>query len=1235
MSRESTIMETQLRKGSSLAELRVSPDCERESQITCVAEKAPPEILPSEDVPHEEEMSAPCENHQGDSSQHLKPLGHNYQDTSDEELQWKAFSKGLGSTESLFKSNRFSPSSESARSDCSLPDFQKVSAVWIDVSDVELEVQNGEGTDVSIPEELVYDASPKAPKEAPIAINSGRKTLHSDKHNELEVSKDDSSTEISSCSQNFQKCPGEASAHGCTGHLPSFLSADKANTSKTTPLDSSQFGKPTEGMDKPHLEASENSKNAAASSLCSDIYLLQNHKQHNPDSITNKSKRNDGINSLLGDQSLPLMDSLKPLDVAANQFSSTVSFPSDKDTANDKLVTCSLSRNAAVQNDHAQLLNERSISGELGKIVSLPLSTQGISEEVHTETTSFGSLQRLAPGTHENSKTDRQATKELGNGQFSSSKEQLFQSENSFRSEDYTIFISDEATLSEILSPVDEVLSYGSADLPSSNKKDLSFPSEDLPPPPLGVDTMKNDDSSFSTDDFPPPPEQMTVPETGQCMNEDISLKMDAFPPLPDDTVSEEYPLFNREPVDIFSSQEGNISEQYLVEEDISCAKEHLSEYQEGEQEMLSHSLELLPVSNPVSSSQASKTPAFMMKQCKTYVTLHLGEEDSDDPLSAFEIGDRVLVKQTQPGTLMFKGQTCFDSGHWAGVALDKAEGDHAGTYKGVKYFECAQHCGIFVRPGEISHLLEDNKNGSSSTGDEDSDSSYDDESFKRGCKYPEVGEQGAGVTEQKAEDTKSAGGSDVSEKQSRLYVALQSRKSQTFPHADHRKCDEYHHQNNLMCWGSDKEKTDMIQIKQGMLADVPPKENKTSHADGKNTNKNVCCLVEDQKRNKLTDDIAELSKKLLFDALIAFSETAQHKYKGAFEENVMNYIKGLKQGDSHKQFLIKENPLASLTEQSAKVADLLLHDFNMLSIHGCRTIAERIVTKFVDDAVKEYKKIKRKQGVKTDKRFPSSSKTSPTTLPFLLKILDAGVFGSSKDFDQPNSSERALERQTQKQYLLDHWYSAPWKKTVEVPLVVPHYTSYVKNLSAYAVEELWTPENIYSNFTRTNVPKKFECNDFPGNDLETESKRMYNQVIFDLTHELLRAEYQVTAHPNTFPWLKENLRSCCSRCHCRSTAVDEVKTFVQGEIIKIMNLERNDLERKRKFLNMTKYGNCERDRVDLILIQELHKEESQWTYYGDDELTVKMSMTEDIFDSLILDTVRVLNKIYLRKASD
>ncbi|NXE46451.1 CE350 protein, partial [Casuarius casuarius] len=814
----------------------------------------------------------------------------------------------------------------------------------------------------------------------------------------------------------------------------------------------------------------------------------------------------------------------------------------------------------------------------------------------------------------------------------------------SSKGEDDTIFISDkgllsadEDTLSEILSPVDEVLSYGSADLPSSNRKDLSFPSEDPPPPLLGVDAMKNDDSSFRTDDFPSPPEQMIFSETRQCMDEDISLEMDALPPLPDNIVPEEFPLLNPEPIDAFSTQDVNLTEQSLVKEDISSAKKDLVEHQQGGYEMSLQRLEFLHVPNPVSSGEASKNTEAMKKLCKTHVTLPKAEEDSHDPLLSFEIGDRVLVKKTQPGTLMFKGRTCFDSGYWAGVALDKAEGDNSGTYQGVKYFECAQHCGIFVRPDQISHLLEANENGSNDTEDEDSDSFYDDESFQGDCKYTEDDKQGAGFTEQKAEDTNNVGGSEVKEKQSRLHIALLSGTGQKFPNSGQCKGNEFLCQNNLMCLQSDKEKTELTQIKQSILADMLPVENNTSNTNERNTSKNICCSVEDQKRKKLDDIASELSKKLLFDTLIAFSETAQHKHKSAFEEEVINYGKGPQQEDNQKRFLFKENPADSLSKQSAKVSDVLLCGFDMLSIHGCHTVAERIVTKFVDDAVKEYKKIRRKQGAKADKIFHLSSDTSPTTLPFLIKILDAGVFGSSEDFDQLNSDQCILERQTQKQYLykLDRWHSAPWKKTAEVPLVVPHYSSYIKKLSAHAVEELWTPENMHSNCRRISVPKHFECNDFSENNLETESKRMYNQIIFDLTHELLCAEYHVTVNPNTFPWLKENLGSCYSRHLCRRTDVNEVKTFVQGEIIKIMNLEKNDLEMKRKFLNMTKYGNCKRDRVDLILIQELHKEESQWTHYDDDELTVKMRITEDIFDSLILDTIRVLNKIYLTRACD
>ncbi|NXY08780.1 CE350 protein, partial [Pteruthius melanotis] len=156
-------------------------------------------------------------------------------------------------------------------------------------------------------------------------------------------------------------------------------------------------------------------------------------------------------------------------------------------------------------------------------------------------------------------------------------------------------------------------------------------------------------------------------------------------------------------------------------------------------------------------------------------------------PLSSFEIEDRVLVKKSQPGTWVYKGQTHFGSVHWAGVALNKAEGDNAGTYEGVKYFECAQHCGVFVRPDEISHLLGAIKNSSSYKGDkEDSDSFYDDDiSLKGDCKYSEDGEQRMGCAEEKAEDTKSAEGSEMKENQSRLHSALLSGKGQKCPHSN------------------------------------------------------------------------------------------------------------------------------------------------------------------------------------------------------------------------------------------------------------------------------------------------------------------------------------------------------------------------------------------------------------------------------------------------------------------
>lgn len=49
--------------------------------------------------------------------------------------------------------------------------------------------------------------------------------------------------------------------------------------------------------------------------------------------------------------------------------------------------------------------------------------------------------------------------------------------------------------------------------------------------------------------------------------------------------------------------------------------------------------------------------------------------------------------------------------------------------------------------------------------------------------------------------------------------------------------------------------------------------------------------------------------------------------------------------------------------------------------------------------------------------------------------------------------------------------------------------------------------------------------------------------------------------------------------------------------------------------------------------VQELHEEEAQWVNYDEDELFVKIQLADSIFDSLLMDTVSVLNEIYEKKA--
>ncbi|OQV23920.1 putative CAP-Gly domain-containing linker protein 1 [Hypsibius exemplaris] len=76
----------------------------------------------------------------------------------------------------------------------------------------------------------------------------------------------------------------------------------------------------------------------------------------------------------------------------------------------------------------------------------------------------------------------------------------------------------------------------------------------------------------------------------------------------------------------------------------------------------------------------------------------HLGTKDK------FMVGDHVCVNRNKGGKIRFLGETKFAAGEWAGVVLDDlGTGETDGSVAGLRYFQCEQNRGVFVRLDELS----------------------------------------------------------------------------------------------------------------------------------------------------------------------------------------------------------------------------------------------------------------------------------------------------------------------------------------------------------------------------------------------------------------------------------------------------------------------------------------------------------------------------------------------------
>ncbi|XP_045418144.1 coiled-coil domain-containing protein 187 isoform X2 [Lemur catta] len=238
--------------------------------------------------------------------------------------------------------------------------------------------------------------------------------------------------------------------------------------------------------------------------------------------------------------------------------------------------------------------------------------------------------------------------------------------------------------LTEILSPVDEVLSYGSFDLPSSAHGDAHLP----PPSPTPQAKSDEEDASLSSEDFPSPPEEAAFPGASRgAQGADTSITTEDLSSLSEEGLPEALSLRPQgSGLCLGAAGQGGSFEDQSGE---SCAL----------------------VGGQAGGSQRSEPvgwPGFLREGAGSVPGPLPGPSaqpstSSREPCVAGEglprllaAGDTDMLFGTWRGDL----EPTLDTGSWAGMALEEASGRREGAWDRVQSFESA------ACPGGSGHLL-------------------------------------------------------------------------------------------------------------------------------------------------------------------------------------------------------------------------------------------------------------------------------------------------------------------------------------------------------------------------------------------------------------------------------------------------------------------------------------------------------------------------------------------------
>ncbi|XP_067391314.1 centrosome-associated protein 350 isoform X2 [Emydura macquarii macquarii] len=630
------------------------------------------------------------------------------------------------------------------------------------------------------------------------------------------------------------------------------------------------------------------------------------------------------------------------------------------------------------------------------------------------------------------------------------------------------------------------------------------------------------------------------------------------------------------------------------------------------------------------------------------------------DALVNFRIGDRILVSNVQPGTLRFKGLTSFAKGFWAGVELDKPEGNNNGTYDGIKYFDCKEKHGIFAPPQKISHISESFDTYVDTN--EDEDSFFDDrlgqhhESEQKDKESSKSGKdedsKGRDATEKSSQDKTLTGmtaleasigqrvddysNSEAShEKEVSTAVGPLAKEQSVVDYLKDAVKDETVHAQSV----SAIEKVSTLLL-EGTLDGILSEKLERQQSSGEECTEksdNFSSGVSEKPATPLLDLLTKEKNQL--EAQLTLPLREEEKSKDQLEKVSLltdTLLKGFVKDTVNQLQQIKKVRNEKIHLSNQELCDV---QEELSSRTPAQHVEEQVANglqNFLSSELEDEREEVSSPDMCPRPESPVFGASGQEELAKRLAELELSqeflsVLGDDQDwFDEDFglSSPRVQQKHTEEPAVLPK--IEPQKvppKPCEEPLAVPHTAVEVEGMVRAAAEELWKLKELGHDLQSISLPIDLG-NTSKEQDMETISKQVYKQAVFDLTREIFGEIFAEDPNLNQPIWMKPcRITSTYFRRVKDPNDLDEIKSFIAAEVLKLFSL-RKEPNHKTDWQKMMKFGRKKRDRVDHILVQELHEEEAQWVNYDEDELCVKMQLADGIFEALIRDTINVLNQI-------